>query len=163
MRNIVSLLFIASLVISIATFAAESTQQNVIEGTWSLTKSVNGIPVDERSSQNLSRTPEGVSFVYLDDGEFQVPGERAGSKRFTVPRGFHFRIEPKMIDEGGAVADVLLSYTDLKSESEVGFATEKRQVDGRYEMTFDDPYSVTLSLPDIKTEYTLTVKLNRAK
>ena len=162
MRKCVLLFMMASSVICIATFAAESAQKNAVEGTWLLMKSVKGKPVDERPG-NLSRTPEGVGFVYLDDGEFRVPGENAGSKRFTVPRGFHFRIEPKMIDEGGAIADILLSYTDLKNESEVGFATEKRQVDGRYKMTFDDPYSVTLSLPDVNTEYTLTIKLRRAK
>lgn len=106
MRNIFSLLFLASLVICNATFAAEPTQQNAVEGAWSLTKTVDGIMVDERSSQSFSRTPEGVGFVYLDGGEFKVPGEPAGSKR----------------------------YTDLKRESEIGFATEKRQVDGRYKI-----------------------------
>ena len=162
MRKFVSLFMMAFSVICIAAFAAESTREDAVEGTWFLTKSVNGKQGAKRPG-NLSQMPEGVGFVFPDDGEFRVPGEGAGSERFTIPRGFHFRIEPKSITENGAVADLLLNYTDLKNESEVGFAAENRQVDGRYKMSFDEPYSVTLSLPDIKTEYTLTVQLRRAK
>ncbi len=161
MRQFISLFVLASCVACLAGFAAEAPSKGAVEGTWSLTESIDGKQVDKRSSI-LKRTPEGVGFVYLNDGEFKVPGENAGSRRFTLPRGLHFRIEPNSIDDNGAVADVLLSYTDLKNESDVGFAIEKRQIDGRYRLTFGDPYSVTLSLPETKTEYTLSVELRQA-